>query len=92
MFTVSLTVPVGHLFVHALYAVIAVSIMYPVAHEEQFLARDAHPEQLTSHGEHLFKVVSANVPNGQLVEATQVFVTVLRKVVEGQDVHIIESP
>lgn len=88
----SLTVPVGHRFVHALYAVIAVSTIYPVAHEEQFLARDTHPEQLTSHGEHLFKVVSANVPNGQLVEDTQVLVTVLRKVGEVHDVHMMESP
>ena len=83
--------PVGHRFVHALYALIAVSIMYPVAQDEQFFAKDTQPEQLTSHGEHLFKVESANVPNGQLVEDTQVLVTVLRKVDEGQEVHIMES-
>ena len=46
---------------------IAVSIMYPVAQDEQFLAKETQPEQLTSHGEHLFKVESAKVPNGQLV-------------------------
>lgn len=41
------------------------SIMYPVAQDEQFLARDTHPEQLISHGEHLFNELSANVPKGQ---------------------------
>jgi hypothetical protein len=88
---VSLTLPTGHRFVQFLKVDVYKSTMYPVAQAEQFFAKDTHPEQLTSQGEHLFKVVSAKVPNGQFVEETQVFVLVLRKKGEEHDVQIIES-
>ncbi len=67
------------------------STMYPVAQDEQFFASDTHPLQLASHDEHLFVVISAYVPNGQLVEDTHVFVLVFRKVVVGQDVQLVGS-
>lgn len=64
------------------------STMYPVEHDMQLKDEKLQPLQLTEQFRHLFVTESAYVPNGQLVDCTQVFVVGLRKVEFGQDKQV----